>query len=124
LFFLSTFYISVFTFQFQVLNWIIFKFQPELEVYVQISAGIFDAVEKCIVCGTLGTAGKASCPRCIQVGVKVVTAWQKKAVNRRPATAKKINNHTYFPSFEAKARTDAEWPNYFQVQAGEVFLHF
>jgi hypothetical protein len=98
-----------------------FNFQPDLEVYVQISAAIFDAVEKCIVCGTLGTSGKASCPRCTQVGLKAVTAWQKKPLNRRPATAKKINNHTYFPSFVVKPRTDAEWPNYFQIQEDEVF---
>lgn len=88
-------------------------------VYVLSTAWIADAVEKSAVCGTVGTAGAVSCPRCEQEGTKKISDWQRR--NLTPAQVAKKNNHMYFPKLSGNvSRENYKWEKYLEQTGDEV----
>lgn len=87
-------------------------------VYCRATAWIADAVERSAICGTIATAGIASCPRCEQEGKTAITLWQQDNVmtNKR--------NHVYFPLLDAPKRTQERWPKYLKKIGNEVMICF
>lgn len=91
---------------------------PDRTVYVRATAWIADAVERCAILGTIGTAGLASCPKCEQVGTKVVTDWQRTTFPDKVMSSNK--NHVYFAQLSALPRTHANWEKYLSEFVHEV----
>ena len=80
------------------------------QVFCELSSWVADAVEKSAVCGILATAGKASCPKCTQLGTKAPSQWQQENFSRKKLEG--VSNHMYFPDVDFTLRKDTDWPRY------------
>jgi hypothetical protein len=109
-----------------------------LMVYIEFSLWICDAIEKCIICGTLGHAGYVSCHKCCQRGTKEPSQFQI-LDGRDPETAEieainadhpdaplpDVSNAMYFPRHDGVPRTDGAWSTYYQItKRGQVNYNY
>lgn len=114
------------------------------QIYFEFSYWVADAIERCALCGTLGHAGYASCPRCTLLAKTDVTEWQKqnmpesllvippkktkkgsdRNVDNAAGTNKKRwkKQFPYFTSVEGDPRKDKDWDSYTEKIQGEVCI--
>ena len=90
------------------------------QVFVEFSHWVADAPERCALCGTLGHAGHASCPRCVLKASIVQTQWQKD----KDGYDESKRNFPYFTSLGAPPRRDEDWESFLEIsEQGEVCLN-
>ena len=83
-----------------------------LEVCANIFAYVADDKERRILTGCIAHSGLCSCPRCLVVGTKEISAWQKEKYQFAEKGRKPICNGTYFPDLDAPPRVNEDWPKY------------